>query len=108
MTTHSRNEALAVVGATVIDGNGGTPIRDGVILIEGGRITSVGGPATSVPSNALMISANGKFVMPGMMDANVHLFFTITPDLLVRYEGQYLTLIHNTEPTRLGMITYTV
>jgi imidazolonepropionase-like amidohydrolase len=87
------NESLAILGATIIDGNGGTPIQEGVLLIEAGRISAVGDAATPVPSNARRIEAQGKWVMPGIMDANVHLFFTITPDLLVRYENQYEAVI---------------
>ena len=32
---------LAIVGGTIIDGTGGSPLADGVILIEGGKITAI-------------------------------------------------------------------
>jgi L-alanine-DL-glutamate epimerase-like enolase superfamily enzyme len=84
---------LAIVGGTIIDGMGGSPLRDGVLLIEDRRIVTIGDASVEIPSHAHRISAAGQFVMPGMMDANVHLFFTITPDLLVRYEGLYEAVI---------------
>ena len=43
----SAQTVTAVVHGEVIDGNGGTPIRDGVVLIRGDRIVAVG-PAGTV------------------------------------------------------------
>src|SRR5262249_14445533 len=40
------------------------------------------------PPGAKVISAAGKYVIPGLMDANVHLVRS-SPVLLVRYEGRY-------------------
>jgi imidazolonepropionase-like amidohydrolase len=64
----------AITGATVIDGNGGPPVRDAVIVITNGRIASIG-PRTSVsvPLGASVIDANGRYVVPGFIDTNVHL-----------------------------------
>jgi imidazolonepropionase-like amidohydrolase len=39
---------VAIVGATLIDGNGGPPVRDAVVLISGKRLTAVG-PRSAVP-----------------------------------------------------------
>jgi len=65
---------LAIVGVTIIDGNGGPPISDGTILIAGQRITAVG-PRQSihVSPGATVISGAGRFVVPGFIDTNVHL-----------------------------------
>lgn len=85
----------AVVGGTVIDGNGGPPIERGVVLIEGRRIIAVDDrPNAKVPAAAIKIDATGKYVIPGLMDANVHLFlFPTTASDLVRYEGRYQDVI---------------
>jgi imidazolonepropionase-like amidohydrolase len=66
--------AIAVSGGTVIDGNGGPPLPDAVVLIRDGRIVAIG-PASStpVPSGARTLDASGKFVTPGFIDTNVHL-----------------------------------
>jgi imidazolonepropionase-like amidohydrolase len=72
--TRAQPNAIAIVGATIIDGNGGPPIRDGVVLVNGNKISAVGTRAsTSVPSGAQVVDANGKFVVPGFSDTNVHL-----------------------------------
>jgi len=86
-------EAFAIVGGTIIDGNGGKPINDGVILIEGKRVAGVGINSHAVAPQTKKISAAGKYIMPGMMDANVHLFLFIIPGELMRYEGHYEELI---------------
>jgi imidazolonepropionase-like amidohydrolase len=65
---------VAVVGATVIDGNGGTPIADAVVLIKGTRISAVGPrSAVPIPPDASQIDARGRWVVPGFIDTNVHL-----------------------------------
>ena len=43
----------AIVGATLIDGTGGAPIPDAVVVITGNKITTVGKRgAVTIPSNA--------------------------------------------------------
>jgi imidazolonepropionase-like amidohydrolase len=65
---------LALVGGQVLDGYGGPPIRDGVVLIAGERIVAVG-PASeiAVPEGVERISTEGMTVLPGLADMHVHL-----------------------------------
>jgi imidazolonepropionase-like amidohydrolase len=64
----------ALVGGTLIDGNGGKPLRNSVILIEGQRIKAVGQVGTlAVPKDAEVISTEGMSVLPGLWDMHVHL-----------------------------------
>jgi imidazolonepropionase-like amidohydrolase len=64
----------ALVGGTLIDGFGGPPIRNSVILIEGERIKAVGQVGTlAVPPGAETISTEGMSVLPGLWDMHVHL-----------------------------------
>lgn len=64
----------AIVGGTVVNLDGGKPIENAVILIQGERITAVG-PAGSVavPAGAEQVDARGKWLMPGLMNMHVHL-----------------------------------
>jgi len=63
-------QPLVIRGGTLIDGNGGTPVQNAVVVIQGNRITAVGPAAqVTVPANALVIDATGKWVLPGLWDA---------------------------------------
>ena len=63
----------AIIDARIIDGLGGTPIESGTILIEGDRILAIGPSAdVTVPAQAEIIDADGKTVMPGLIDVHVH------------------------------------
>ena len=64
----------ALVGGTLIDGFGGPPVRNSVVIIEGERISAVGQVGTlAVPSGAEIISTEGMSVLPGLWDMHVHL-----------------------------------
>jgi imidazolonepropionase-like amidohydrolase len=67
-------DVTAIMHGEVIDGNGGPPMADGVVLVRGERIIAVG-PAKSVavPPGARVIDARGKAVLPGLADLHVHL-----------------------------------
>ena len=64
----------ALVGGTLIDGFGGKPIRNSVIIIEGERIKAVGQVGSlGIPAGAEVISTEGMSVLPGLWDMHVHL-----------------------------------
>ena len=90
-----RAEILAVANGTVIDGTGSDPVERGVVLIEDGRIVAVGAARdVDVPESATVIDARGKYIIPGLIDANLHLFFSIADlEKLYKFEGRYHELI---------------
>jgi hypothetical protein len=51
---------LAITAGTIIDGSGGEPIKDAVLVIEGRRFIGVDSLSTPVPAQAAGISAAGK------------------------------------------------
>lgn len=63
----------AIVGVTVIDGNGGPPLPDATVVVEGDRIAAVGS-STDVPAPeyATIVDGAGRFLTPGFVDTNVH------------------------------------
>jgi imidazolonepropionase-like amidohydrolase len=64
----------ALVGGTLVDGFGGRPIQNSVVLIDGERITAVGRVGSlAVPAAAEVISTEGMTVLPGLWDMHVHL-----------------------------------
>lgn len=65
---------MALVGGTLIDGHGGPPLRNSVVVIEGERIRAVGTVGSlPVPAGAQVISTEGMSVLPGLWDLHVHL-----------------------------------
>lgn len=70
-----RSRGFAIVGATVIDGTGGAPRPDAVVVVEGERIKAVGSRAeTPLPKGLRIVDGRGRWVMPGLIDAHVHFF----------------------------------
>ena len=64
----------ALVGGTLIDGHGGPPLRNSVIIVRGERIEAVGQVGRlTVPAGAEVISTEGMSVLPGLWDMHVHL-----------------------------------
>ena len=70
----ARPALKALVGGTLIDGYGGRPIRNSVVVIDGERIKAVGQVGRlDVPAGAEIISTEGMSVLPGLWDMHVHL-----------------------------------
>ncbi|HXJ02495.1 MAG TPA: amidohydrolase family protein [Micropepsaceae bacterium] len=66
--------AVVIQGGTLIDGNGGAPVPNSVVVIQGNRIIAVGrAGAVQVPAGAQIINANGKYVLPGLWDAQTNI-----------------------------------
>ena len=64
---------LVLVGGRMIDGFGGHPLANSVIIIENERITAVGTVGTlKVPADAEVIPTEGMDVLPGLWDCHVH------------------------------------
>ncbi len=61
-----------IFGATVVP-IVGPPIPDGVVVLDGGRITAVGGPDTPAPDGAVRIDGSGGLLLPGFVDAHTHI-----------------------------------
>ena len=63
-----------IAGATLIDGTGAVPIENASILVDDdGRIAEVG-TDISRPGDAVVLDVSGATVMPGLIDAHVHLY----------------------------------
>lgn len=73
MGLSQENNVKALVGGTLVDGFGSTPIKNSVIIIEGEKIKTIGTiDTTKIPDNAEMISTEGMTVLPGLWDMHVH------------------------------------
>jgi hypothetical protein len=64
---------IAVKGATLLDVSRGRQTRNSVIIVEGDRVKEVGNAADiTIPTDARVIDAAGKWVIPGLIDMHVH------------------------------------
>lgn len=64
----------ALVGGRLIDGYGGKPLENSVVIVQDGRIKEVGRIGeVAVPEGAQVISTEGMSVLPGLWDMHVHL-----------------------------------
>ena len=81
------SEKILFQGIRLIDGTGRSP-RDGVsLLVEDGKIGWIG-PQETAPEQALgaeTIAAEGKTLMPGLMDCHVHFSGEATAGAYQRY-----------------------
>jgi len=64
---------LVIEGGTLIDGNGGAPVENAVIVIDGKLIKTVGRKGeVRYPRNAQVLNAEGKYILPGLHDSHCH------------------------------------
>jgi imidazolonepropionase-like amidohydrolase len=64
-------EPIALVNANVVDVRSGTIQRNTVVVLRGGRIDTVG--AAAPPAGVRAIDLRGRYVVPGLIDAHVHI-----------------------------------
>jgi len=65
---------VALVGGMLLDGYEAQPIHHSVVVFENGRITAAGTrDEVTIPDNAVVINTAGKTVMPGLIDAHMHI-----------------------------------
>ena len=65
---------IAIVGAILIDGRGGPPINDSIVIVRGDRITEIGNRLSAkIPANAEVIDARGLTLLPGLIDSHFHI-----------------------------------
>ncbi len=69
----SEPHLLVLQGAAVFDSVAGRFVTDRTIVIEGDRIRSVSSADATPPIAARLLDCRGKFVLPGLIDAHVHL-----------------------------------
>ncbi len=105
---------LVISGGTLIDGNGGAPQSDSTVVIDNGVFISVGKASeVQIPEGAHRIDAAGKWILPGLINGNVHLMDGIMMmgiggvEYLARFEGRYHEVIEESAQIALrgGMTT---
>lgn len=88
---------LAIVGATVIPmTDGPATLPDQVVLIRDGRIAAMGPRRrVAIPRSARVVQARGRFLMPGLADAHVHLEYIEDPNVLKLFVANGVTTVRS-------------
>lgn len=82
----------------LIDGNGGPPVPDAMVVVKDGKIVFAG-PASIAPQvepDAKRIDAKGGTILPGLVEAHFHpTYFNVAAleDLDIKYPVEYVTLL---------------
>src|SRR5688572_1815406 len=67
------DRTIALTGATLIDGRGGEPLKNALVIVRNEAI-QYAGPAegTDIPSEAEVVDLKGLTILPGLIDAHYH------------------------------------
>ena len=65
-------EPLHLTSARLIDGTGAPPLDGVTVVVEDGRIVEIDPSAGPIPADAAAIDLDGRTLMPGLVDAHVH------------------------------------
>jgi len=63
---------IAITGGRLIDGTGADPVENATVAIDGSKISAVG-RRLAIPKGARVLDVAGKTVMPGLINAHMHL-----------------------------------
>jgi len=67
-----RDQLIAIRAGRLFDARSGTMLTNQVVIVRGDRIVEVGS-GVAIPSGASVIDLSNATVMPGMIDAHVHI-----------------------------------
>ena len=83
---------IVLIGATVINGAGGAPLPNAVVVINGSTIEAIGpAGAVEVPGGAQEIDLTGRWIIPGLIDADAR----AEPWALTRFLAYGITTIRD-------------
>jgi imidazolonepropionase-like amidohydrolase len=78
----NNGKLIAIVGGTLLDGTGRDPIKNATVLFDESIITVGPSEDIKIPSKAQEINGAGMTIMPGLIDAHIHISGRRTRDRL--------------------------
>ena len=81
-TTLAAQQPVVLRAAAMVDVAKGELVRPAILVVEGGRIRSVG--SAQVPAGARTVDLGDLTLLPGLIDAHTHLTFDISGDWVTR------------------------
>ncbi|MBV8843383.1 MAG: amidohydrolase family protein [Bryobacterales bacterium] len=94
----AQNRTYAIKAARLFDGTSDRLITPGLVIVENGKIQSVGG---AVPAGAMVIDLGDATLLPGFIDAHTHLTDDFDPD----YNGSMLLGLQRNIPEMAIRVT---
>ncbi len=90
--------ALVLLNGVLFDGTGAEPVRDAVVVIRDDRIAAVGPRAqVHVPAGARIIDVQGGTILPGFINAHVHMGYV--PSNLEAWAQAGVTTVRDLTPS---------
>ncbi|MGH2406052.1 MAG: amidohydrolase family protein, partial [bacterium] len=78
-------EHVVLRNVTLVDGTGASPRPGVTIMVQDNRIEAIGvDDSMRFPDDALVYHGEGRYALPGFIDAHVHIAYTGAPDLNYR------------------------
>ncbi|MDB4874380.1 MAG: amidohydrolase family protein [Gemmatimonadetes bacterium] len=78
VTAHAQAQTKALRFASVVDGTGRV-VPNGVVIVDGDKITRIAGPRDALPANAQVIDLTRYTAIPGMIDVHTHITYYWDP-----------------------------
>lgn len=63
---------IHLTSARLIDGTGTAPLEGVTVVVEDGRVAGVDASGAPIPADAVQVDLGGRTLMPGLVDAHVH------------------------------------
>ena len=68
-----RTGSFAIAGARLVDGCGGLPVADSVVLVRDGRIVAAGTRGSvAIPKGMAVVDGSGRTLLPGLWEMHIH------------------------------------
>lgn len=64
--------SVYLTNARLVDATGAPPREAAAVLLEAGRVARVGAASDAVPDGATVLDLEGRTLLPGLVDAHVH------------------------------------
>ena len=64
--------SVLLTNARVVDGTGAPPLEAAAVLVQAGRIARIGAASDAVSEGATVVDLAGRTLLPGLIDAHVH------------------------------------
>ena len=91
LATSAAAQTRAFTGLTLVDPTRRAPVENAVVVVREGRVVAAGPAAsTQIPAGAERVALDGKFVIPGLINAHGHVN---TPDDLRTYAAYGVTTV---------------